>query len=96
MVRNRSPVPIPADGRTQTAAFLRSLFDLADVLHIFRTNAHDRVHAYPVSADSATAHRKPSCISIPPPCTNRLGNSRIVSARTHVPMCARTYTMVEW
>lgn len=22
--------------------------------------------------------------------------SRIVSARTHVPMCARTYTMVEW
>jgi hypothetical protein len=31
-----SPLPIPADGRAQTAAFIRSLFDPADVLHVFR------------------------------------------------------------
>ena len=36
MVRRLSPFPIPADGRAQTAAFLRSLFDPADVLHVFR------------------------------------------------------------
>lgn len=31
-----SPLGVPGDGRAQTAAFLRSLFDPADVLHIFR------------------------------------------------------------
>lgn len=38
MVRNQSPVPIPVDGRAQTAAFLRILFNPADVLHIFRAD----------------------------------------------------------
>lgn len=31
-----SPFAAPTDGRAQTAAFLRSLFDPADVLHVFR------------------------------------------------------------
>ena len=34
-----SPFVVPKDGRTQTAAFLRSLFDPADVLHVFRDDA---------------------------------------------------------
>ena len=35
-----SPLHVPMDGnRTQTAAFLRSLFDPADVLHVFRDDA---------------------------------------------------------
>ena len=34
-----SPFAVPKDGRTQTAAFLRSLFDPADVLHVFRDDA---------------------------------------------------------
>ena len=34
-----SPFAVPTDARAQTAAFLRSLFDPADVLHVFRDDA---------------------------------------------------------
>lgn len=34
-----SPFAVPKDGTTQTAAFLRSLFAPADVLHVFRDDA---------------------------------------------------------
>ena len=35
-LRALSPVVVPKDGAKQTAAFLRSLFDTADILYIFR------------------------------------------------------------
>ena len=38
-LRTLSPFPVPSDGKGQTAAFLRSLFAPADVLHVFRDDA---------------------------------------------------------
>ena len=38
-LRALSPFAVPKDGTKQTAAFLRSLFDPADVLHVFRNDA---------------------------------------------------------